>query len=317
MAKDWTSALLSVNFRCTECGRAFAGRPDLIEDAPEPDQDYHPYRYFADCPHCGEPHQPQASWERALLKAHQHCTGPKTKEGLAKSASNLAGHPTPEETARTRFNAMKHGMTARTATYFPAKPDKYSFCNGCEVERTWCARQPACVKKTEIFMLHHAAFDQRNPKVLAQLHGDLQAALTATLQMCLQEILGTGVVIKTPRVELSRDGAPVKLTYWEDDVEHTVYDYASNPLFKPLADLISRLGLSMNDLGMTVKSADDEEEEGRGTLKLDAGDKETLDAFSARMLKATEAARGLIVEAQQRTRSDPVLVEFQQQGGER
>lgn len=314
MAKDWSAALLSVNFRCGGCGHAFEDRPDLVEDAPE--QEYHPYRYFANCPHCGAEHQPQASWERALLKAHQHCTGPKTKEGIAAVSANLAGHPTPEETLRTRFNAMKHGLNARTATYFPAKPGRYSFCERCDVEHAWCAQQPACVKQTEIFMLHHAAFDQRNPKVLAQLHGDLQAGLTATLQMCLQEILGAGVIIKTPKVELSRDGVPVTLSYTDNlGQTHVVYDYQSNPLFKPLADLISRLGLSMNDLGMTVKSAEADEEDERGTLKLDAEAKETLSEFGQRMLKATEGARALIAEAQQRTRSDPVLVEFQQQGG--
>lgn len=313
MAKDWGTALLSVTFRCGDCKKQFTGKPDLIEDAPE--QDHHPYRYFADCPHCGEANQPQASWERALLKAHQMCTGPKTKEGLAKAAANLAGHPTPEETLRTRFNAMKHGMNARAASYFPAKPDKYTFCAQCDVDRDWCREQPACVKKTEIFLLHHAAFEQRNPKILAQLHGELQAALTATLQMCLQEILGKGVVIQTPRVELSREGFPVTLTYVENGEEKTVYDYASNPLFKPLADLISRLGLSMGDLGMTVKSADADDEDERGTLRLDAQDKESLNEFSRRMLKASEGARALIAEAQQRTRSDPVLVEFQQQGG--
>ena len=152
--------------------------------------------------------------------------------------------------------------------------------------------------------------------MLAELHGDLQAALTATLQMCLQEILGTGVVIKTPRVELSRDGVPVKLTYLDETNQvRTVYDYAHNPLFKPLADLISRLGLSMTDLGMTVKSSESDEETERGTLKLDANDKETMDAFSVRMLKATEGAAVLIAEAQKRTKADPVLVEFQQQGG--
>jgi hypothetical protein len=64
------------------------------------------------------------------------------------------------------------------------------------------------VKQTELFMLHHAAMDQRDPKVLGKLHADMMAALTATLQMCLQAVLGDGVVIRTPKVELARDGYP-------------------------------------------------------------------------------------------------------------
>jgi DTW domain-containing protein YfiP len=113
---------------------------------------------------------------------------------LAKVGKNLEGHPNSEAQLRTRFNAMKHGMAAKTATYFPARPDKYSFCERCEVNRTWCAAQAACVKQTELFMLHHAAFETRNPRVLAGLHADLQAGLTAMLQMLMQQVLGYGVV---------------------------------------------------------------------------------------------------------------------------
>lgn len=314
MPIDWKASLTHVNFRCGVCKHAFECAPDLIED--NPDQSWHPYSYFGDCPKCHAEAQPQAGWERALLKAHQHSTGPKTPEGIEIVKANIAGHPTPEEALRTRFNAMKHGMNARTATYFPAKPDRYSFCSTCEVDRTWCSQQSACVKQTEIFMLHHAAFEQRNPKVLAQLHGDLQAALTATLQMCLQEVLGQGVVIKQPKVELSRDGSPVTLTYLDANGElQYIYDYQSHPAFKPIEALVSRLGLSMTDLGMTVRAADGEEEEGMGRLQLDKESLESLNSFGQRMLKATENAAALISQAQHFSRNDPVLVEHQAQAG--
>ena len=45
------------------------------------------------------------------------------------------------------------------------------------------------MKQTEIFMLHHAAFETRDPRVLSGLHADLQAGLTAMLQMLMQEVL--------------------------------------------------------------------------------------------------------------------------------
>lgn len=316
MPKDWSAQISRVNFRCGECRRAFEGEPDLIEDAPE--QAHHPYAYFAHCPHCGAEHQPQASWERALLKAHQHSTGPKTPEGVAAVTANLEGHPTPHEALRTRFNAMKHGATARTATYFPAKAGGYAFCARCDVDRAWCAQQPACVKQTEIFMLHHAAFEQRDPKVLTAIHADMHAALMATLQMCIQEVLGLGVLIKAPKVELDREGHPVTLTYTaEDGSKRYIYNYTSNPAFKPLTELITRLGLSMNDLGMTVKATEDDEEKNLGRLKLDDDAKETLSAFGQRMLQATENARALIQQAQKATKADPVLVEHQARGGDK
>jgi len=316
MPKDWSAQISHVNFRCGECRRAFEGEPDLIEDAP--DQEHHPFRYFAHCPHCGAEHQAQASWERALLKAHQHSTGPKTPQGMAAVTANLEGHPTPHEALRTRFNAMKHGAAARTAKYFPAKAGGYSFCERCDVDRSWCAQQPACVKQTEIFMLHHAAFEQRDPKVLAAQHADMHAALMATLQMCIQEVLGLGVLIKAPKVELDREGNPVTLTYTaEDGSKRYIYNYTSNPAFKPLTELISRLGLSMGDLGMTVKAADDDEDKALGRLQLDAESKETLTAFGQRMLEATEKAQALIQQATKATKADPVLVEHQARGGDK
>ncbi len=315
MPNDWSARLSHVNFRCGACKAQWDGAPDLIEDAPE--QEHHPHRYFATCPTCGAVNQPQAAWERSLLKAHQAATGPKTAEGKAATARNLEGHPTAEEALRTRFNAMKHGMSARTATYFPARPDKYSFCARCDVDRGYCREQPACVKQTELFMLHHAAFDQRDPKVLSRLHADLQSALTATMQMCIQEILGDGVMIRQPRVELDRNGTPVTLTYLNELGERQyVWNYQSHPAFKPLTELVSRLGLSMSDLGMTVRAAEVEEAL-PGRLAIDADTRETLAAFGERMLAATQGAKELIAQAQAKTKADPVLVEFQARGGDK
>jgi hypothetical protein len=249
------------------------------------------------------------------MKAHQTATGPRTDEGKAATARNLEGHPTAEEALRTRFNAMKHGMTARTATYFPAKPDRYAFCARCDVDRVWCGQQSACVKQTEIFMLHHAAFEQRDPRKLSGLHADLAASLTAMLQMAIQAVLGEGITITQPRVELDREGTPVTLTYLDDQGERQyIMNRQSNPAIKAVTELVSRLGLSMNDLGMTVRAADAEDDVFKGRLKDDEDPRESLAAFGARMLDATQRAREQIEAAQKRKAADPVLVEFQARG---
>lgn len=313
MPKDWSAELSHVSFRCGSCRATWSGAPDLVE--PAPDLEHHPFAYFANCLKCGAEHQPQASWERALLKAHQHATGPTTPEGKAATAANLEGHPTAEEALRTRFNAMKHGMAARTATYFPAKPGRYTFCERCDVDRVWCGQQAACVKQTEIFMLHHAAFDKRDPRVLAGLHADLQASLTAMLQMAIQEVLGDGITIAQPRVELDREGNPVTLTYLDAQGERQyIMNRQSNPAIKAVTELVSRLGLSMSDLGMTVRAADTDDDGFKGRLKDDEDTRESLAAFGARMLQATEKAREQIASAQKRKAEDPVLVEFQARG---
>lgn len=303
-----------VDFRCGVCKHAWADEPDLIEAAPE--LEHHPYRYFGDCPVCHAEQQPQAAWARALMKAHQASTGPKTPEGLARVAKNLEGHPNAEAVQRTRFNAMKHGMAAKTATYFPAKPDGYSFCTGCDVNRTWCGQQAACVKQTEIFMLHHAAFESRNPRVLMGIHADLQAGLTAMLQMLMQQVLGDGVVITQPRVELDREGNSQTLSYLDEDGKRKyIYDRQAHPALKAITDFVSRLGLSMNDLGMTVRAADPQEENAGGVLKLDAKTQETLSDFNIRMLGVMGGARDMLAAAQKATREDPVLVEHQAREG--
>ena len=315
MAKDWAAQLDAVNFRCDVCRHAWEAPPELIEPAPE--LEHHPFAYFCTCPVCHTKLQPQAAWARALLKAHQASTGPKTREGLAKVGQNLAGHPNSEAVLRTRFNAMKHGMSAKTATYFPARPDKYSFCERCEVNRTWCAAQAACVKQTELFMLHHAAFESRDPRVLAGIHADLQAGLTAMLQMLMQQALGDGVVITQPRVELDREGNSQTLSYLDESGERKyIYDRQAHPALKAITDLVSRLGLSMGDLGMTVRAADpDEADNAGGVLKLDAQTQETLNDFGQRMLGVMGNAREMVERANKKTAADPVLVAHEAREG--
>lgn len=313
-SKDWSAQLHHVNFHCSICRRGFAGVPDLVEE--DPQTTWHPHRYYANCPKCGADNQPQANWERALMKAHQESTGPVTSQGKVASANNLAGHPTPEEARLTRFNAMKHGMQARVATFFPARPGKYPFCETCDVDVVWCSQQPACVKQTELFMLHHAAVEQRNPKHIGRIHADIVSALTAALTMCLQAVLADGVVIRAPKVELSREGVPVTLSYVDESTgeKKYIYDYHANPAFKPIADLVSRLGLSMSDLGLTVKATEDDDPAGAGALQLTDESKESLEAFGRRMTDAMGAMREKLTAAEGRKKQDPVFIEHQANG---
>ena len=142
MAIDRSKPISEITFYCLPCYRTFKAAPARVEDAP--DLTYHPFTYHGNCPRCDAECE-QVGWERGLMKAWANATGPRTEEGKAATATNLEGHPTKEEVQRTRFNAMKHGMSARTATYFPSKPDGYAFCATCDVDRVFCASQPACV----------------------------------------------------------------------------------------------------------------------------------------------------------------------------
>ena len=301
-----------ITFRCAPCRRTFSIPPGRVEDAPE--QDWHPWAYFAACPSCGD-EVPQAAWERAAFKAWTRATGPRTPEGIAATAANLVGHPTPEEALRTRFNRMKHGLHAKTATYFPARPDGYAFCSSCEVDREFCGRQVACQKRTELFMLHHAAFDSKNPRALAEIYADLQAGIFAVIQQILQTIIADGVKIEAPQYYTDKDGVLIIAQYVGDDGKlHVIKDIQAHPLFRPLGELLSRNNLSLADMGMTAKAMDDEQAE-FGRLKAAGETREALTEFARSQARAVEALSGLMHRAGAKRDADPILIEYQQQNG--
>lgn len=310
---DLGKPLSVISFACRRCKWDWESAPSRVEDDPE--QPHHPWRYFSVCPICKEERE-QAPWERSLLKAWASATGPRTEEGKAASAANLEGHPTREESRRTRFNAMKHGMSAKTATFFPAKPDGYSFCTDCKVERDWCAEQPACVKQTEIFLLHHAAFEQRDPKILGSIYANLQAALFAVLNQILQTIISDGVKIVSPEYYTTKDGDLLLATYADPVTgeSKTIYKLEAHPLFRPFGELLSRANLSLADMGMTVKKIDAEEDlaghiEGETQAREPGGD------FRQRVLGVIDGIRDQVARAHTSTERDPVLIEYHKDGG--
>ncbi len=256
-------------------------------------------------------------WERGLFKAWVNSTGPKTEEGKAATAKNLEGHPTPEEALRTRFNAMKHGMSARVATYFPARPDKYSFCTGCEVDRVWCGQQSACVKQTEIFMLHHAAIEQRNPKILGGIHADIQASLISLLQMCIQTVLHENPVLTSPEWYVDKESGELEQVKFMNS-ETGVYDYVmkkeSHPLLKIILDMVSKNNLSLADLGITQKTVE-REEEAMGFIAKSNQKTELLANVAMQQAAALARLPEMMAAARAERKRDPVLLEHDEQEG--
>ena len=196
-----------VHFHCARsvggCGHRFAAEPGGVVDAAA--LEHHPFEYTAECPACGR-EAPQAAWERALAKAWTKATGPTTADGKAASARNLAGHPSAEESYRTRFNAMKHGLFARTATYFPAKPGRYPQCDGCDLFDA-CHEQIACLKRTELFLKTHIAFESRDPSMLMEVHAGNQAAIQSLINdMIIAIAADGGPRLRSPEWYYDKDG---------------------------------------------------------------------------------------------------------------
>lgn len=260
----------------------------------------------------------QASFHRGLLKAWASATGPRTEDGKAASAKNLAGHPTPEEALRTRFNAMKHGMNAETAQYFPARPGKYPACSNCDVDPGYCAKQPACIKQTQLFMVHHAAFEQRNPKHLTPIYSSIQASITAIIQQILQTIIADGVKLEAPAWAVTREGDIVIGEYndFETGEKRIIMETKAHPLLKPLQEFLSRNNMALSDMGMTPKAIEQEEQQmGRLAPGGDGIATLSLEEYAAKSSESLAALKAQVDRANARKQRDPVLIEYQQQNG--
>lgn len=301
----------SVTFYCNLCSKTFKSAPDVINNSPE--DDYHPWRYLANCDTCQQLVE-QAWWERNLLKAWANSTGPKTAEGKARSAANVEGHPTPEEALRTRFNAVKSGIYARTATYFPAKPGKYPECDGCSLRETVCPEQLACLKKTELFMKHHIAFDSRDPGMLMEIFSGQQAAISGMINsMFLAIAQDGGPSIHEPKWSTDALGRTKLVSFVDEKGKpRHLTEIKAHPLLKILMDFIHKNNITMSDLEMTPKAKDEQE-----ALKgfIDAlpaeTERQTMLEHSQKQNQLLEELRGMITESHKQTKSDPILIEHQ------
>lgn len=301
--------LNSVAFICSVCRHTFEAEPDRVESAPE--QDWHPHAYYAECPVCHSEAE-QAAWQKGLLKAWSKSTGPKTVEGKAASAANLDGHPTPDEARLTRFNGMKHGLFARTAMVFPAKPGKYPHCEGCEhLETRACVAQRACLKRAELLLKHQVAFESGDPSMLMEYRADTQARVQALIDdMLLIIAMDGGPRLKSPEWYYDKDGKFHLAAYTDSTTGELVqlHKLEAHPLLKPLIDYLAKNAMTLADLEMTPKSHD-ETAAMQGYLDGKTADEESALEYQERQTQALEKLSEQITISQQNLKRDPVLIE--------
>ena len=304
----------ALHFHCRHCGERFEAEPGST--VPVPDRDWQPLDYFAECILCGET-AAQAGWELGLAKAWTRATGPRTPEGMAATAANLVGHPTPEEAQRTRFNAMKHGAFAKTATYWPAKPGSYPHCKTCEHFNQGCdeyprrghKNPPACLKRVELFMRFNIAFETRDPRLLSDHAATLQALVWQMTNDMILTVIQDGVSLRSPEWYYDKEGSFHLAQYPDDSGEiKTIEKVQAHPLLRFIIEFMNRNGMTLPDSGMTMK-AQDEEESIRGFIQQDGETQEQGLAFQKRQTEALEGLRGLIERSQSRMARDPVLIE--------
>lgn len=302
--------LTEVRFHCLGCDYRFEAEPVRVDDAP--DDEWHPWRYLGTCPACGEECE-QERQQRGLLKAWAHATGPKTAEGLANTAKNLDGHPTPEEAARTRFNGLKHGLTARAATYWPSKPGGYPSCRDCQCVST----RSACPQRMELYFRHHLAFTAGDPSLLTELNADLHANLRSIINLMILDVLADGSTIRAPQWYYDKDGHFHLAQYEDKETGQMVAltELSEHPMLKRIGEWVAKIGLSLSDMGMTPK-AKEASEDAVGYLGAEKQRQESQLEYQKRSTLALEDLSNLIARSRENTARDPVLIEHQQQAGE-
>lgn len=310
-----------VHFYCADCKVGWECVPDRVVDNPA--APWHPFDYYATREGCQcRREKRQAVWERNLLKAHAHATGPTTEEGKRAVTKNLEGHPTPEEARITRLNGLKHGLYAKTAPYFPARPGKYPHCETCEHLNNGCNEQnfrleghknpPACLKRVELHMQHMIAFEQKNPDMLTRLAAELQARVHAIVDNMILAILNTGAEVRTPEWHFDKDGDFHLVDFIDDEGNRVIVEKISaHPLIKPLVDLLKANGMTLPDSGMTLRSQE-ETDALRGFLE-DKGQPEQVSDLDRRQVEAIEKLAGMIENSQRAVQQDPVYVQHKQE----
>ncbi len=322
--QNLTEPLDEITFRCRPCALTWKTTSPRIEDAPN--QDWHPWRYFADCPQCGVERE-QVYWERNFLKLvanppDPRNVGPKTEEGRYNCGANFrAIAADPERKARrslrNRFNGMKHGLYAKTALHFPARPGHYAHCQGCPY-RADCGDDDhaVCFRRTELFLQHRVAFQQRDPNALRDLHADNQALIQAVFQDIVLAITKTGVELRTPEWYTDKDGD----IHWVETIDGNgnvvpIMKVESHPLIKGMIELMAKNNMNLDAMQMTPK-AKEEDDALQGFLAAQSSGNDDLRTFAERQTAALENLSALISRSRDKQKRDPVLIEYQRDGEE-
>lgn len=302
-----------VTFYCLSCRAKFSCEPENIEDDPNtPD---HPFKYSCTCIKCGKQAH-QAYWEKAMMCSFGKHTGPITEEGRQRDMSHLEGRiRTKEETNRTRFNGLKTGLHAKVLDYFPARPGQYPMCDNCQIRDTICAENTVCAKQAENHMNFRLAFEHNDPKMLMPTYAALQANIQAIIDNMVLSIIKTGVEIREPVWYLDKDGA-FNLAYYTTDSgdRRQITEIKAHPLLKILGEYLSRNNISMGDLNMTPK-VQEQQDIIKGHLEHTGNNDNSLLHYQERQTTAIENLKHLIAASQQRTNSDPILIEHGQANG--
>jgi len=113
------------------------------------------------------------------------------------------------------------------------------------------------MKKVELYMKHHIAFDTGDPSMLAGMRATLQANIQAVIDDMFLAIIQDGVRLKSPQWYYDKDGS----FHWAAGADPEtgeivkLYDITAHPLIKLVGELVSKNGMTLNDSSMTTRQA--------------------------------------------------------------
>lgn len=300
---EQTSALSkqkdTTTFRCRRCSQNHKLKIERVEE--RPDLEPHPFEYFAHCPGCGA-ELVEAPFIKSLYKAWLNPTGTGSPEI---SAKNL---PPPND-PRRKFNALKTGLFAKKAKYFPAMVGRYPECDGCQ-HANICEEGGVCLEISKVRMMVSHAFDSKDPAFLQPLFQDLQADVFILLQRLILRALQDGVILDSP----VWSGTKESYVLVQDAEGNQIMQHELHPAIRAISELFQKNGLSLADLQLTPKTQADH----AATMgHLAAANGERVSAQEHRQLMAAKTDQFLkaLAGATAARARDPIFQEHQEEAG--
>lgn len=308
-----------INFYCSKgdlgCGAKFSSHTYYTEDYPE--REWLPFRYYADCPRCGN-FAGQQNWELSHWKqlAENGCIGASKPESRKKISDGQLQRPKSSYNS-SRYNRITHGSYSATADYYPARPGHYPECESCEYLTDGCGTEMKwCGKKIQFFVAHRLAVEQGETAPIQKTVADFFAGFAGILSSMIRDIAKRGPVIETPLTRVDKEEGVVVVTYKDDQgVERPVLQVEPHPNLKYLNDMFTRYigGLEKIGLNPTPK----EEEKSFDGFLDDDEDRESLLEFEKQDQQQMAHLLSLLGDDDEDDQNEPVkgarLIEHKQE----
>lgn len=289
----------TTTFRCFKCYQNHELQIERVEA--RPDLEPHPFEYYAHCPTC-KSELKEAPFIKNLYKAWLNPTGTGSPEI---SSKNL---PAPSD-PRRKFNALKSGLFAKKAKYFPAVVGRYPECDSCEHSNI-CEEGGVCLEISKVRMMVAHAFDSKDPAFLQPLFQDLQADVFVLLQRLILQALQDGVTLESPVWSGTKEGYVLV----KDDEGNQIVQKELHPAMRAIAELLQKNGLSLADLQLTPKTQADHAA-AMGNLAQAAGERVSVQEHRERMAEKADKFLKQLAGATAARDRDPIFQEHQEEAG--